>query len=826
MHSLDSIRQKFLNYFESKGHRILPSFSLIPHNDPTLLFINSGMAPLKNCFTGLEQPIASTIATCQKCLRVGGKHNDFEQIGYTKRHHTFFEMLGNFSFFDYFQEQAIEYAWVFLTEHLNLDKSKLYITVHPDDEQAFKIWQKFVNEDRITKLAENEWSMGDSGPCGWCSEIFFDLGQHLSGNIEEGDRYLEIWNLVFMSKVKAEDGSVSALPHPCIDTGSGLERLSVVLNRVDDTYSIPEMLALINKIKELTNCNDQAITCTTLRSHASQEVAYKVLADHIRAIAFLVIDSVTPSAEGRGYILRKLIRRSARFAHTLNDPYLTEKLLPTLVDVMGKRYSQLHANYELILNIIKEENKKFVQVLEKGMEKIAAELISTTQLSGEFVFLMYDTFGFPIELIKDIAREKNIDIDMKIFDQLIAQQKAQSRKHHQKKELKINPNLPASLFVGYERATCDATILDIIDDQYLILDTTPFYAESGGQIADKGFIKKNNCDESYKILDVMNVGQFILHKTENATSLNIGDKVICSINVSKRTGARRYHTATHLLHAALKQILGSHVQQKGSLVEDCRLRFDFSHDRAMSETELIQVEELINHWIEEDYPVNTSILELEEALKKGATALFGEKYAQKVRVVEIEDVNDTSISMELCGGTHVKSLAQIGRFKITKEQSCGSGIRRIEAIAGKELIENLVQKINENEILFDEICSKLKATKSTINSKLDKLLNINNLEQILINSAHLIVAKLSLDKKTTQHFLDKNKQIDMILLLDDAPTKKFVIRFNAQAVKQYGSAVNFIKKLNLNGGGNDNLAQGLIEDEKLLIQALENIGKW
>lgn len=793
IYSLPMIRRLFLDFFRNKGHKIAPaddsfSFSLIPALDPTLLFINAGMAPLKNCFTGLEKPPYPKLVTCQKCLRVGGKHNDFEEIGRTKRHHTFFEMLGNFAFADYFQEEAISYAWEFLTNILQIDKNKLYVTVHPDDQNAYHIWQKHIAKDRIITLKENIWSMGDTGPTGSCSEIFYDLGEHLEGDLSQGDRYLEIWNLVFMSHAKDENGIISPLPAPSIDTGAGLERLSVVLNKVDDTYSIPEFKQLIEHIVSIAHIADQSLTkadrsLTETHTPSDQSsVAIKVLADHVRSVAFIISEGVVPSAEGRGYILRKLIRRSVRFGKILGDEYLLVRLIPILRKIMSADYPEL--NQEIITPTIENEINRFIHVLDKGNLKIEEELSANNNISGDFAFLMYDTFGFPIELLKDIGRERNINVDIDLFEQLLDKQRKQSKKN--KIDFDVDSNVPATEFVGYEMGACEAKVLDVIDGQWAILDRTPFYAQSGGQLADSGVIECERLQTNAIITDVQKKKDIILHHFQG--HLQKGDVVVCKIDESKRDNLRRYHTATHLLHAALKFVLGPHVTQKGSLVAPERLRFDFSHPKALTKEQITMVENQVNQWIQSNNLVKTTIMPLQQALDKGVTALFGEKYQDQVRVVEVEG----NISSELCGGTHVNQLSQIGCFRIIKEQSCGAGIRRIEAVAGQDL-------------------NKQQDASKISNVKTFQQLDI----EIIKETENLLIARGNWNQVQWKKFIQENTHKNAVLLLVG---NRFILKFNANL----GSALAFIKNMELIGGGNDELVQGIINNLETLIEKLEN----
>ncbi|ETZ06721.1 alanine--tRNA ligase [Holospora obtusa F1] len=716
------IRSAFLDSFQSLGHQIVPSSGLVPDNDPTLLFTTAGMVQFKDILMGKEKRSYSTAVTCQKCVRAGGKHNDLEQVGYTARHHTFFEMLGNFSFSDYFKEHAIEYAWSFLTKHLKIPKEKLYVTVYHTDTQSAQLWKKIANfsDSRILfiKSQDNFWAMGDTGPCGPCSEIFFDHGSHISGGLpgtaqQDGDRFVELWNLVFMQFERTLQGDIP-LERPCIDTGMGLERIAAVMQGVHDNFHTDGLYHMIKTSKLLCpNASSKAFS--------TEDIPHRVLADHVRSASFLMADGVLPSNEGRGYVLRRIVRRALRFGSYINAPldHLSE-LAPYLIHDMEKTYPELLRAEALIKKTLLHEAERFEHILAKGMRLIqeSKSCIQEGVFPGEKAFQLYDTHGVPIDLIQDILSDEGITVDHEAFEVCLETQKASSRQYSlgsqgsvfrdEETENFWNSVTQAhhpSEFCGYHALEHEDYIQLILDPSEksplvelkhsgcVVTQTTPFYAESGGQIGDKGWIKG-----PHGVMEVSHTEKrnhvFIHHGTMQQGTLKEGDLVILSVDAFYRKKVQSNHSATHLLHSALRHVLGAHVTQKGSLVTPERLRFDFSHIVAMSEEELAQVEEWVNEKIWENLPVKASVMPQDLALKSGAMALFGEKYTQEVRVVSIG--TDTKISMELCGGTHVDRTGEIGFFKIIHESSVGSGLRRIEAVTQSAAFQ-YIQKVTTEQ---------------------------------------------------------------------------------------------------------------------------------
>ncbi|MGL9718872.1 MAG: alanine--tRNA ligase, partial [Wolbachia sp.] len=710
---LNEIRERFIKFFVSNNHRQVSSSPLIPEHDPTLMFTNAGMVQFKNIFTGLQKTEMKRAVSSQKCLRAGGKHNDLENVGYTTRHHTFFEMLGNFSFGDYFKETTIELAWKFITEELSLDKNRLSITVYHTDDESYEIWRKVSGflDDKIIRIAtdDNFWSMGNTGPCGPCSEIFYD---HAKPNLQDNDRVVEIWNLVFMEFNKDEEGNLQKLQKKCIDTGMGLERIAAVMQNVHDNYDIDLFSALINKSQELCG-------------NTENKVAHKIIADHLRAAAFLIAEGIPPGNEGRNYVLRRLIRRAARYIHLLgyNDSLL-HRIFPVLIDssssaYMGDVYPELIRAKSSIETMLKSEEENFKDTLMKGinlLEKFTADLKPGDTLPGESAFKLYDTYGFPLDITLDILKEKKINFDQKGFDNAMEEQKERARakwvgsgeKFVEQVWFDLTDILGKTEFVGYEFSKVrDAKVLAIISPENkiidsakegekvtIILDKTPFYGESGGQVgdtgsfiviqvADTGIQKKNDwsCAVNYTAKDMVTVentnkinGLHLHRCVVKSGSICKGDTVTASIDKKRRQDLRRNHSATHLLHFALRKILGDYVTQKGSLVAPDRLRFDFSHNTQVTQDQLFAIEDMVNSLIRENFSTSTKIQSMNKAIDEGAMALFGEKYGDQVRVVSIGN------SKELCGGTHVERAGEIGLFKIVTECSIASGVRRIEAL--------------------------------------------------------------------------------------------------------------------------------------------------
>ena len=704
---LSDIRAKFLSYFKKDKHEIVNSSNLVPNNDPTLMFTNSGMVQFKNVFTGLEKKPYKKAATSQKCVRAGGKHNDLENVGYTPRHHTFFEMLGNFSFGDYFKEQAIEHAWQLLTKDFELPKEKLLVTVFHEDDVSYNLWKKIsgLSEDKIIKIStsDNFWSMGDTGPCGPCSEIFYDHGEKLKGGIpgssnEDGDRFIEIWNLVFMQYEQITKDKRINLPKPSVDTGMGLERMTAVLQGTHDNYNIDHFKKIITASADITKAK---INDKTIASH-------KVIADHLRASSFLIAEGILPSNEGRGYVLRRIMRRGMRHAHSLGSKSpVFYKLFNVLLNEMKNSYPELNTGKDLIIETLKNEEEKFSSLLERGMKILEENLykVKNDILPGSVAFKLYDTYGFPVDLTADILKNKNIKVDNASFKKEMEKSKVLARmnwkgsgdKGVDEKWFKIREELKPTEFLGYEYDKAEGKVLKIVkDNQFVdlanisnkievIVNQTPFYGESGGQIGDQGVIFNNDCK-----INIYNtqkkMGDLIVHSglIEKGT-LKVGHSVNLEIDISKRNNSKANHSATHLLHESLRRTLGKHVTQKGSLVSPERLRFDFSHNKPIESEEMIKINEIVNKIVKSSSEVKTRIMTPKEAVNMGALALFGEKYGDEVRVVFMGNEAKGFFSTELCGGTHVKNTNEIGKFRVISESSIASGVRRIEALRDKQL---------------------------------------------------------------------------------------------------------------------------------------------
>ncbi len=704
---MSNIRDKFLEYFSRNGHTKVESSNIVPNNDPTLMFTNSGMVQFKNVFTGIEKKNFRTAATSQKCIRAGGKHNDLENVGYTPRHHTFFEMLGNFSFGDYFKEKAIYYAWELLTKDFGLPKDRLSATVYSEDEEAFKLWRKVAGlpESKIIKIstADNFWSMGETGPCGPCSEIFFDHGDKLKGGPpgskdQDGDRFIEIWNLVFMQFEQVSKNKRIDLPKPSVDTGMGLERITAVLQGTHDNYDIDHFKKLISASSEITKTK---IDNETIASH-------RVIADHLRASSFLISEGVLPSNEGRGYVLRRIMRRGMRHAHTLGSKKpIFFKLFDVLLNEMSQSYPELNTGKDLITETLKNEEEKFSSLLDRGMKILDQNLekVKNNTLPGEMAFKLYDTYGFPLDLTADILKNKNIKIDTAAFDKAMQKSKELARASWkgsgdisvEKKWFKVRDQLNPTEFLGYEFDKAEGEVLKISkgnkfveiakegDDVEIITNQTPFYGESGGQVGDQGIISNSQCKINIKDTQKKMGDIFIHYGTVKEGSLKVGDSVNLEINIQKRNNSRANHSATHLLHESLRRTLGKHVTQKGSLVSPDRLRFDFSHNKAIEKDEMVKINKIVNDIVEGESNVQTRIMTPKEAVSLGALALFGEKYGDEVRVVFMGKENNGFFSTELCGGTHVKNTIEVGEFKVISQSSIASGVRRVEALRGKQL---------------------------------------------------------------------------------------------------------------------------------------------
>src|ERR1700729_393124 len=719
------IRASFLEFFRKNGHKVLPSSSLVPANDPTLLFTNAGMVQFKDLFLGREVRDYSRAATAQRCLRAGGKHNDLENVGYTARHHTFFEMLGNFSFGDYFKREAIHFAWNFITGTLGIPKDRLWVTVFTEDDEAARIWTDEIGIDptRCTRMGEksNFWSMGETGPCGPCTEIFYDHGAEIPGGPpgspdEDGDRYVEIWNLVFMQYDRASDGVLVPLPKPSVDTGMGLERVAAVMQGVHSNYDIDLFKSLIRSAAELTGTKD--LESSSLR----------VIADHIRACTFLIIDGVVPSNEGRGYVLRRIIRRAIRHGYKLGQtqPFF-HKLVSTLVREMGSYYAELGSGEARATQVLFQEEIRFAETLATGMALLDAETakLKSSVIPGETVFKLYDTYGFPADLTADIARERGLSIDQAAFDAAMEAQRGRARAASKfGVDLRDTVKLSGRTdFSGYDRVADDARVTSLIFDGavvdvlrpgqegQVVLDHTPFYAESGGQIGDTGILLGANA--RFIVRDTQKIGASFAHVgVLEKGELRAGDAVDAQVDQERRKAIALNHSATHLLHAALRKVLGKHVEQKGSLVAADRLRFDFSHTQAVSPDELRQIEDLVNAQIRENAPVQTRVMALDDAKAAGAMSLFGEKYDSDVRVLTIGE-----FSMELCGGTHVERAGDIGLFKITGESGVAAGVRRVEALTGRGAYEWVV---HTDEVLRD-IAAMLRGSREDVDEKVREL---------------------------------------------------------------------------------------------------------
>ena len=733
--STAEIRQAFLDFFHSKGHQVVASSSLVPNNDPTLLFTNAGMNQFKDVFLGLDKRNYSRATTSQRCVRAGGKHNDLENVGYTARHHTFFEMLGNFSFGDYFKHDAINFAWELLTgeQWFNLPKDRLWVTVYETDDEAFEIWEKEVGvpRERIIRIGDNKgaayasdnfWQMGDTGPCGPCTEIFFDHGDHIWGGPpgsaeEDGDRYIEIWNLVFMQFNRQQDGTMLPLPKPSVDTGMGLERIAAVLQHVNSNYEIDLFSKLIQSIAKVTGATD--LTSKSLR----------VIADHIRSCAFLVSDGVTPSNEGRGYVLRRIIRRAIRHGNMLGaKETFFYKLVGPLVEVMGAAGEELHRQQALVEQVLKTEEEQFARTLERGLALLDEELanLKGDTLDGETAFRLYDTYGFPVDLTADVCRERNLKVDEAGFEAAMEEQRRRARESSgfgadYNSMIRVDS---ATAFKGYDHTDLTAKVTALFVDgkaveqitagqeAVVVLNETPFYAESGGQVGDKGAIKGNGID--FAVNDTQKYGQAIGHLGKLVSGVvKVGDSVKAEVDEERRSRIRLNHSATHLLHAALRQVLGTHVAQKGSLVNDKGLRFDFSHFEGMKPAEVRAVEDIVNAQIRRNLPIETNVMDLEAAKAKGAMALFGEKYDDHVRVLSMGD-----FSTELCGGIHANRTGDIGLFRIVAESGTAAGVRRIEAVTGEGALANLHAQSEQ----LQDIAQLLKGDSQNLNEKVRSVL--------------------------------------------------------------------------------------------------------
>ena len=747
--TLNEIRNTFLKYFEKNDHKIVESSNLVPNNDPTLMFANSGMVQFKNVFTGLEKRDYQRATTSQKCVRAGGKHNDLENVGYTPRHHTFFEMLGNFSFGDYFKERAIELAWNLITKDFGLDKNKIYVTVFHEDDEAFNYWKKIAgfSDDRIIRIStsDNFWSMGETGPCGPCSEIFYDHGDHLKGGLpgtknEDGDRYIEIWNLVFMQFEQVSKEKRINLPKPSVDTGMGLERVTALLQGTHDNYETDHFKKLIGSISEIVK----------VKPNENNLSSFRVMADHLRASSFLIAEGVLPSNEGRGYVLRRIMRRGMRHSHLLGSKKpIFYNIFKTLMDEMKHSYPELERAESLIKETLKMEEEKFLVLLDRGIKILNEEILKINKvLPGEVAFKLYDTYGFPLDLTEDILKNKSLTIDNEKFHSLMKESRELAKKNWKGSGdsavddiwFGVKDKLSATEFLGYETNQAEGVVLSLLkdnkevdklnsgDEGIIIVNQTPFYGESGGQVGDKGEIISG--EFKFEVSDVQKkLGDLFVHYgTVKSGSIKLNQNVEMKIDVSRRDNIRAYHSATHLLHESLRRVLGSHVTQKGSLVEPDRLRFDFSHMKPISPDEINKIEDLVNSIVEKKSDVKTRLMTPKEAVDDGALALFGEKYGDEVRVLSMGDEDNKYFSTELCGGTHVRNIGDIGKFKIVSQSSIAAGVRRVEALREKQLENYLKNK----EKISDLSAQKDEETIKDLSEKIIKLggkLNLDNKDQ-------------------------------------------------------------------------------------------------
>ncbi len=814
------IRELFLDFFESKQHQRVAGAPLVPANDQTLLFTNAGMVQFKDVFLGSEQRQYKRAVSVQRCLRAGGKHNDLENVGYTSRHHTFFEMLGNFSFGDYFKEEAIHFAWEFVVQKLEIDQNRLWITVYEDDQEAASIWldQIKINPDRLIRMGEssNFWSMGETGPCGPCTEIFYDHGPDIEGGppgskSEEGDRFVEIWNLVFMQYNRTEDGQLNPLPQPSVDTGMGLERIAAVMQGVHSNYDIDLFKNLIASISSATGLSGD-------NNHL------RVIADHIRAAAFLIMDGISPGNEGRGYVLRRIIRRALRHGYDLGieSPFFYQIVDPLTAE-MSKAYPSLEQKNEYIKRIILMEEERFSTTLSQGMKLLEKQINSNPGeiLSGEFVFKLYDTYGFPVDLTADIAKANDLEIDKLGFDQAMDRQKLRSkagRRFSQSEVKKIDHQLQTD-FLGYGQLENSSKVIGIIKDEItneivegesgqIILEKTSFYAESGGQVGDIGTIQSSN--GVFEVTDTQHSGNAHIHLGTMAQgSISMNEDVTATINPIRRRSITFNHTATHLMHAALIGVLGDHVTQRGSLVEDQRLRFDFAHHQAVNTEEIREVEAIVNNKIEEHIEVETSIMNYEEALNSGAVALFGENYGEEVRVLNVG-----SFSNELCGGTHVTNTGKIGLFKIVSESSISSGTRRIEAITGDEALK----WAEETEYLVEKLADILQTGRDGIQEKVQILMDNNRKMNLEIRDLKSQIAQLPSDDSQTE--IETINGLSVLIKELDRGSEMSVMRSAIDQMKQnIGSGVIILASVS--SKNKVRIAVGVTEDLITKIQADE-----
>lgn len=857
--STADLRNKFIDYFKSHGHQAVASSSLVPADDPTLLFTNAGMNQFKDCFLGAEKRSYTRAVSSQRCVRAGGKHNDLENVGYTARHHTFFEMLGNFSFGDYFKKEAIEFAWNFLTKEIGLPKEKLLVTVYSEDDEAFDIWENHIGvpKEKIIRIStsDNFWSMGDTGPCGPCSEIFYDHGAHIWGGPpgtpeEDGDRFIEIWNLVFMQFNKQADGTMEPLPKPSIDTGMGLERISAILQNVHSNYEIDLFQNLIKSAASIVGSEDL------------ENKSLRVIADHIRSCSFLICDGVMPSNEGRGYVLRRIIRRAVRHGYQLgaNDIFFY-KLVASLAKEMGEAYPELVDQLPVIEKVLRVEEEQFSKTLARGMAILndTLETLEGDTVPGDVVFKLYDTYGFPTDLTNDVAREHDLKIDEEGFEAAMQAQRARAQ---QASNFGADYNSKLAIdhttsFTGYTDVEGQANVVELIADNafvdkledgqegVVVLDSTPFYAESGGQAGDKGVLRVANGE--FIVTDTQKMGNAFAHKGIAKGSVSKGDTATAAIDAANREAIKKNHSATHLLHAALREILGEHVTQKGSLVEAPRMRFDFSHFEAVTAEQLAEIERRVNQEIRANHTLATELMDLDEAKASGAMALFGEKYDEKVRVVTMGP-----FSVELCGGTHVTRTGDIGLFKITSEAGIASGVRRIEAVTGEHALEvvqtqqatlsslSTLLKTDSQNVL-DRVVSLQNQTKElekALNSAKQKLASQQGADMLSnaveINGVKVLIANLEgVEAKSLRSMMDdiKNRIGEGIVVLgvaNDAKVNLIAgVTKNLTSKVKAGELVNFVaSQVGGKGGGRPDMAQAGGDQPENLGQALDSVNAW
>ena len=880
--TLNQIRETFLKYFEKNDHRIVESSNLVPNNDPTLMFANSGMVQFKNVFTGLEKRDYQRATTSQKCVRAGGKHNDLENVGYTPRHHTFFEMLGNFSFGDYFKERAIELAWNLITKDFGLDKNRLYVTVFHEDDEAFNYWKKIAgfSDDKIIRIAtsDNFWSMGETGPCGPCSEIFYDHGEHLKGGLpgskdEDGDRFIEIWNLVFMQFEQVSKEKRISLPKPSVDTGMGLERIAALLQGTHDNYETDHFKKLISSTSEIVK----------VKPNEKNLSSFRVIADHLRASSFLIAEGVLPSNEGRGYVLRRIMRRGMRHSHLLGSKKpVFYNIFKTLVEEMKDNYPELQRAESLIKETLKMEEEKFLVLLDRGIKILNDEIAKIDKvLPGDVAFKLYDTYGFPLDLTEDILKNKSLKIDQEKFQSLMKESRELAKKNWKGSGdsaiddiwFGVKEKLGATEFLGYETNQAEGVVLSLFKDNkevdqlksgeegMIIVNQTPFYGESGGQVGDEGEIISG--DFKFEVKDVQKkLGDLFVHYGNvKSGSIKLNSSVEMKINVSRRDNIRAYHSATHLLHESLRRVLGEHVTQKGSLVEPERLRFDFSHMKPISADEITKIETYVNTMVEKKSDVKTRLMTPKEAVENGALALFGEKYGEEVRVLSMGDEESSYFSTELCGGTHVRNTGDIGKFKIVSQSSIAAGVRRVEALRDKQLDDYLknkeklsglsaqkdvetIKELSEQIIklgekpnldnedqkgLIKELSKQLEqlSIKSILN---DKSKNIVNDE--IINGVKIRLQKVEdLPPKDLRKLVDNGKKelIDGIVVVFASKDEKvgLAVGVTQNLIDKY-DAVKFAKAGSeiiggKGGGGRKDFAQAGGQDMSKIDEAIEKI---